>query len=87
MGRTWRARFSLDVEPMGPVHAQVALTGDRARVSLWAERPAAMARLRTGEDRLGSALREAALEPEIAFHTGQPRAPAAAPGQFLDQAT
>ncbi|SFK11885.1 flagellar hook-length control protein FliK [Caulobacter sp. UNC279MFTsu5.1] len=87
LGRTWRARFSLDVEPMGPVHAQVALTGDRARVSLWAERPAAMARLRVGEERLGSALREAALEPEIAFHAGQPRAPAAAPGQFLDQAT
>lgn len=87
LGRTWRARFSLDVEPMGPVHVQVALTGDRARVSLWAERPASMARLRGGEDRLGSALREAALEPEIAFHVGQPRAPAAAPGQFLDQAT
>jgi hypothetical protein len=87
LGRTWRARFSLDVEPMGPVHAQVALTGDRARVSLWAERPASMARLRDGEDRLSSALREAALEPEVAFHAGQPRAPAAAPGQFLDQAT
>jgi len=87
MGRTWRARFSLDVEPMGPVHAQVALTGDRARVSLWAERPAAMARLRVGEERLNSALREAALEPEVAFHSGQPRASAAAPGQFLDQAT
>jgi hypothetical protein len=87
MGRTWRARFSLDVEPMGPVHAQVALTGDRARVSLWAERPASMARLRGGEDRLNAALREAALEPELAFHPGQPRAAAAAPGQFLDQAT
>ena len=87
VARTWRARFSLDVEPMGPVHVQVALTGDLARVSLWAERPASMARLRDGEDRLGSALREAALEPEIAFHAGQPRAPAAAPGQFLDQAT
>lgn len=87
LGRTWRARFSLDVEPMGPVHAQVALTGDRARVSLWAERPMAMARLRAGEERLGGALRDAALEPEIAFHAGQPRAPAAAPGQFLDQAT
>ena len=86
-GRTWRARFSLDVEPMGPVHAQVALTGDRARVSLWAERPSSMARLRGGEERLNSALREAALEPELAFHAGQPRAPAAAPGQFLDQAT
>ncbi|MGR4864110.1 flagellar hook-length control protein FliK [Caulobacter sp. LARHSG274] len=87
IGRTWRARFSLDVEPMGPVHAQVALTGDRARVSLWAERPASMARLRGGEDRLNAALREAALEPELAFHPGQPRAAAAAPGQFLDQAT
>jgi hypothetical protein len=87
VARTWRARFSLDVEPMGPVHVQVALTGDLARVSLWAERPASMVRLRDGEDRLGSALREAALEPEIAFHAGQPRAPAAPPGQFLDQAT
>jgi hypothetical protein len=87
MGRTWRARFSLDVEPMGPVHAQVALTGDRARVSLWAERPASMARLVGGEMRLDAALREAALEPELAFHSGQPRAAAAAPGQFLDQAT
>ncbi|MBO9709391.1 MAG: flagellar hook-length control protein FliK [Caulobacter sp.] len=87
LGRTWRARFSLDVEPMGPVHAHVALTGDRARVSLWAERPASMARLRGGEERLNSALREAALEPEVAFHAGQPHAPAAAPGQFLDRAT
>ena len=86
-GRTWRARFSLDVEPMGPVHAQVALTGDRARVSLWAERPASMARLRGGQARLDAALREAALEPEVAFHAGQPRSAAAAPGQFLDQAT
>jgi len=86
-GRTWRARFSLDVEPMGPVHAQVALTGDRARVSLWAERPTSMARLRGGQDRLDAALREAALEPEVAFHAGQPRSAAAAPGQFLDQET
>jgi hypothetical protein len=87
LGRTWRARFSLDVEPMGPGHAPVAQTRDRARVSLWAERPSSMARLRGGEERLNSALREAALEPELAFHAGQPRAPAAAPGQFLDQAT
>jgi hypothetical protein len=37
--------------------------------------------------RLNAALREAALEPEVAFHSGQPRSAAAAPGQFLDQAT
>ena len=35
---TWRVRFTLDVEPMGPVHAQIALNGVRASVSLWAER-------------------------------------------------
>ena len=46
-----------------------------------------MARLRGGEARLDAALREAALEPEVAFHAGQPRTVAAAPGQFLDQAT
>jgi hypothetical protein len=34
----WRAQFSLDVEPMGPVHAQVVLAGDRTWVSLWAVR-------------------------------------------------
>ena len=29
--RVWRARFSLDVEPAGPVHALVSLTGERPR--------------------------------------------------------
>ena len=42
---TWRARFSLDVEPMGPVHALVALAGARTSVTLWAERHATAARL------------------------------------------
>ncbi len=26
--RVWRARFSLDVEPAGPVHALISLSGD-----------------------------------------------------------
>ncbi|PLR19318.1 hypothetical protein SGCZBJ_23180 [Caulobacter zeae] len=86
--RTWKVRFSLDVEPMGRIDAQLALTGERARVSLWAERPEAMARLRGGEEMLNAALREAALEPEVAFHAAAPPpAPLAAPGRFLDQAT
>lgn len=86
--RTWKVRFSLDVEPMGRIDAQLALTGERARVSLWAERPEAMARLRGGEEMLNAALREAALEPEVAFHAAAPPAAApAAPGRFLDQAT
>lgn len=86
--RTWKVRFSLDVEPMGRIDAQLALTGERARVSLWAERPDSMARLRGGEEMLNAALREAALEPEVAFHAAAPPVAApAAPGRFLDQAT
>ena len=41
--RVWRARFSLDVEPAGPVHALVSLTGEKTSVRMWAERPATAA--------------------------------------------
>nr|WP_269816468.1 flagellar hook-length control protein FliK [Caulobacter hibisci] len=86
--RTWKVRFSLDVEPMGRIDAQLALTGERARVSLWAERPDSMARLRGGKEILNAALREAALEPEVAFHANPaPAAAPPAPGRFVDRAT
>ncbi|MBA4094798.1 MAG: flagellar hook-length control protein FliK, partial [Candidatus Accumulibacter sp.] len=35
-GRVWRARFSLDVEPAGPVHALVSLNGEKTSVRFWA---------------------------------------------------
>ncbi len=41
--KVWRARFSLDVEPAGPVHALVSLVGDKTSVRMWAERPATAA--------------------------------------------
>ncbi|WP_419255253.1 flagellar hook-length control protein FliK [Caulobacter sp. ErkDOM-YI] len=85
--RTWRARFSLDVEPLGPVHVQIALTGSRTRVGLWAERPDAMARLQAGEAALSAALREAELSPEVAFHAGAPTVAVTAPGRFVDRAS
>jgi hypothetical protein len=85
--RTWRARFSLDVEPLGPVHVQVALTGVQTRVSLWAERPESMARLRAGEETLSAALRQAELTPEVAFHAGAPNTAPSAPGRFVDRAS
>lgn len=85
--RTWKVRFSLDAEPMGRIDAQLALTGERARVSLWAERPESMARLRGAHEMLSAALREQALEPEVAFLAAPaPQAPAA-PGRFVDRAT
>jgi hypothetical protein len=85
---TYRARFSIDVEPLGPVHAQVVLAGARARVSLWAQRSETIARLRAGEEALGAALRQAELTPEVAVYSGAPPAPGSGPvGHFVDQAS
>ena len=87
----WRARFSVDVEPMGPVHAQVTLLGNRAAVMLWAERPHSAARLRESSTLLADALRQAELEPgDIHCRAGAPTVPRAslpAAGRFLDRAS
>jgi Flagellar hook-length control protein FliK len=87
----WRARFSVDIEPMGPVHAQVTLLGNRAAVMLWAERPHSAARLREGSALLAEALRQAEFEAgDIHCRTGAPTVPREsipAAGQFLDRAS
>lgn len=84
----WRARFSLDVEPNGPVHALVSLSQGRTSVRMWAERPATAAQLRLNAPQLSHALREAALEPgDIVIGEGAPPKPAPPPaGHFLDRA-
>ena len=87
--RVWRARFSLDVEPAGPVHALISLTGDKTSVRLWAERPATAEQLRAGTSQLSEALSRAELQPgDIVIRDGAPiRAePAARAGHFLDRA-
>jgi hypothetical protein len=84
----WRVRFSLNVEPMGPVHALIAVTGERAAVTVWAEREASAALLRAGAHVLADALRGAALTPgDIQFRVGTPAAPPPAAGRFLDRAS
>jgi hypothetical protein len=86
--QVWRARFSLDVEPAGPIHAQVALSGARTSVRMWAERPATAAQLRSGVSQLSQALSRAELQPgDITVRDGAPVQPASAPaGHFLDRA-
>ena len=85
----WRARFSLNVEPAGPVHALVSLNGDRTSVRMWAERPATALQLRAGVSQLTKALSRAELTPgDIVIRDGAPPQPAAAPaGHFLDRAS
>ncbi len=86
--RIWRARFSLDVEPAGPIHALVSLVGEKTSVRMWAERPATAAQLRAGASQLSQALSRAELNPgDIVIRAGAPPqgAPARA-GHFLDRA-
>jgi hypothetical protein len=86
--RVWRARFSLDVEPAGPVHALVSLSGERTSVRMWAERPATAAQLRDGAAQLSQALSKAELQPgDIVIRDGTPPQSEPAPaGHFLDRA-
>ena len=86
--RVWRARFSLDIEPAGPVHAQVSLSGERTSVRMWAERPATAAQLRAGVSHLSEALSKAELQPgDIVIRLGAPPQSAPAPaGHFLNRA-
>ncbi len=87
--QVWRARFSLDVEPAGPVHAQVSLNGDRTSVRMWAERPATASQLRAGVSQLTQALSRAELTPgEIVVRDGAPsQATPVVAGHFLDRAS
>ena len=86
--RAWRARFTLDVEPAGPVHALVSLNGDRTSVRMWAERPATADQLRAGVSQLSQALSRAELQPgDIVIRDGAPPQPVSTPaGHFLDRA-
>jgi hypothetical protein len=86
--RVWRARFSLDVEPAGPVHALVSLSGEKTSVRIWAERPATAAQLRASAAQLSQALSRAELNPgDIVVQEGAPQQAAAArAGHFLDRA-
>lgn len=86
--RSYRVRFSLDVEPLGPVHVLATLAGSRARVSFWAERAETIARIRAGEEVLVAALKQADLTPDIAVHSGPPPVKdGRALGHFVDQAS
>jgi Flagellar hook-length control protein FliK len=86
--RAWRARFSLDIEPAGPVHALVSLSGERTSVRMWAERPATAEQLQAGVSQLSQALTRAELLPgDIVIRVGAPASSTSAPaGHFLDRA-
>jgi hypothetical protein len=80
----WRARFSINVEPLGPVHIHLRVGRESSAVTLWAERDGGVERLRSQ----GSALADA-LGADVVIHPGAPRrsTPPPGPGQFVDQSS
>lgn len=83
----WRVSFSLDVEPLGPIHARIGLVGEKLSIGLWAERPDAASRLGDDVGRLQGALEAAAIPVEsIHLATGRPAAGEATrtSGRFVD---
>jgi hypothetical protein len=85
----WRVNFSLDVEPMGPVHAQVSLAGHRAAVRLWAERPPTASALRGSLSELNAGFKLAGIDPaEVVVRDGAPPRPLKpGAGRFVDRAS
>ncbi len=93
---SWLVRFSIDLPEIGPVHARIALTGERATVTLNAERAESAELLTVGLPLLDAGLRGAQLEPgDLRCRTGgtdanrggAARPQRAAPGMFVDQAS
>lgn len=83
---SWRARFSVNAAPGGPVHADVMLGAGRARVTLMAEDPAARATLEAHQSELAQAL-AAEQGPDVAVRIvgGAPPRPEQPPGQLVDR--
>ncbi|HEV7383658.1 MAG TPA: flagellar hook-length control protein FliK, partial [Phenylobacterium sp.] len=74
---SWRVRFSVDIEPLGPVHIHLGMTGHRAAVTVWAEREGTVEFLRSQGDELARA-----LPGDVVFRLGAPREPIPARGKF-----
>jgi hypothetical protein len=76
----WRARFALDIPPIGPVRVHLRLYEGRSSAALWVERPDSLALLRGRADELAGA-----LGGEVAIHPGAPAVAPPAPGQLVDR--
>jgi len=83
----WRVRLALDVEPLGPVHAQIALQGSKAWVSLWAERSQTALLLDEQKGELRQTLVADEMDAEIVLNSAMPTPPGAGKGTIWDAST
>jgi hypothetical protein len=78
--QTWRARFALDLPPLGPIHAHLRLKDGRCGAVLWIEDPATLALLQDEAGELSDALAGG-----VTFRPGPPPAPPPPPGRLVDR--
>jgi hypothetical protein len=83
----WRAQFAIDIEPLGPVRASLALSGDRAWVTISADRPESLDKLQSGVSWLADALQATELEADIAFQPGISPQHGTTTSRFMDHAS
>jgi hypothetical protein len=85
--RAWRVQFSLDIAPMGPMHARLLLAGRRLSVGLWAEDRNGAAAIQRNILLLRQSLEAAAFTiDEIHFASGRPPSgPPVRAGGFIDR--
>lgn len=86
---TWRTRFAVNVTPSGPVHAELALSGDTIHVTLWADDTDTRTLLAADRAALAEALRaEGLTEAAVRIAPGSPTPPPApAAGALLNRST
>lgn len=79
-GRHWTVDLSITLEPLGPLHARLSLSGEELSATLWAEHPTTavlldhdLGRLRAGLERAGLAVTH------LATRVGRPPTPADQP--------
>jgi hypothetical protein len=83
---TWRAKFSINVEPNGPVHAEITLTGGRTRVTLWGESEAARRELAARQGDLAAELvGENGADAAVRVLAGSPAPPAVEAGRLINR--
>jgi hypothetical protein len=85
-GERWSMDVAIDTTETGPVHARVRLGGGAIGITLWAERPDMVDRLKTEMPELRRTLDAAAFTvDDLSILPGSPQAqPVRASGYFLD---
>lgn len=86
--RSWKAKVSLDVETLGPVHAHVGLRAQTIGVTLWAENAETADHFRKLLPDWRRAMMKAELDvAEFRVLHGRPPMPITSHGYFLDRMT